>query len=111
MQTTKRYQRVIEFFGLKKNIVALLVMVILVGMGEKMAERFLPLYLIALGGGTFSIGLLNGLDNLLSALYSLPGGYASDKLGHKHALLLFNLIAMAGYGIVIAIPSIKGICP
>ena len=77
MQTTKRYQRVIEFFGLKKNIVALLVMVILVGMGEKMAERFLPLYLIALGGGTFSIGLLNGLDNLLSALYSLPGGYAS----------------------------------
>ena len=105
MQTTKRYQRVIEFFGLKKNIVALLVMVILVGMGEKMAERFLPLYLIALGGGTFSIGLLNGLDNLLSALYSLPGGYASDKLGHKHALLLFNLIAMAGYGIVIAIPS------
>ena len=105
MQTTKRYQRVIEFFGLKKNIVALLVMVILVGMGEKMAERFLPLYLIALGGGAFSIGLLNGLDNLLSALYSLPGGYASDKLGHKHALLLFNLIAMAGYGIVIAIPS------
>ena len=55
-------------------------MVILIGMGEKMAERFLPLYLIALGGGTFSIGLLNGLDNLLSALYSLPGGYASDKL-------------------------------
>jgi MFS family permease len=57
------------------------------------------------GGGAFSIGLLNGLDNLLSALYSFPGGYASDKLGHKRALLLFNLIAMAGYGVVIAIPS------
>ena len=90
--------------GLKKNIVALLAMVILVGLGEKMAERFLPLYLMALGGGAFSVGLLNGLDNLLSALYSLPGGYASDRLGHKRALLLFNLIAMAGYVVVIVFP-------
>ena len=105
MKFPKHHQRIVTFLGLQRNIVALLVMVILIGMGEKMAERFLPLYLIALGGGAFSIGLLNGLDNLLSALYSLPGGYASDKLGHKRALLLFNLIAMAGYGIVIAIPS------
>lgn len=82
----------------------MLVMVVLIGLGEKMAERFLPLYLIALGGGTFSIGLLNGLDNLLSALYSFPGGYASDRLGHKKALLLFNLIAMAGYAVVIVFP-------
>ena len=46
----------------------MLFMVILVGMGERMAERFLPIYLIALGGGPIVIGLLNGLDNLLSAL-------------------------------------------
>ena len=90
--------------GLQKNIVALLAMVILVGLGEKMAERFLPLYLMALGGGAFSIGLLNGMDNLLSALYSFPGGYASDRLGYKRALLLFNLIAMAGYAVVIVFP-------
>lgn len=104
MQIIKQRQRIADFFGLQKNIVALLAMVILVGLGEKMAERFLPLYLIALGGGTFSIGLLNGLDNLLSALYSFPGGYASDRLGHKRALLLFNLIAMAGYVVVIIFP-------
>lgn len=104
MQITKQRQRIADFLGLQKNIVALLAMVILVGLGEKMAERFLPLYLIALGGGTFSVGLLNGLDNLLSALYSFPGGYASDRLGHKRALLLFNLIAMTGYVVVIIFP-------
>jgi MFS family permease len=97
-------QRLVNFFGLRKNIVALLTMVILVGMGEKMAERFLPIYLLALGGGTLSVGLLNGMDNLLSALYSFPGGYLSDKLGYKRALLLFNLIAMFGYVIVILFP-------
>ena len=70
----KWHQAVVNFLGLKKSMLVLLAMVILVGLGEKMAERFLPLYLVALGGGAFSVGLLNGLDNLLSALYSYLGG-------------------------------------
>ncbi len=104
MKKSPVVRRLIEFLGLKRNMAALLAMVVLVGLGEKMAERFLPLYLVALGGGAFSVGLLNGLDNLLSALYSFPGGYASDRLGYKRALLLFNLIAMAGFIVVIIFP-------
>ncbi len=98
------YRTVVDFLGLRRSIIVLLAMVILVGLGEKMAERFLPLYLVVLGGGAFSVGLLNGMDNLLSALYSYPGGYASDRLGYKRALILFNLIAMLGYLIVIVFP-------
>ena len=86
-------------------MVALLTMVVLVGMGEKMAERFLPIYVLALGGTTLVVGLLNGMDNLLSALYSFPGGYLSDRLGTKRALILFNLLAMAGFLIVILFPQ------
>jgi len=93
--------RFIEFFGLRRSIVGLLSMVVLVGMGEHMAEQFLPLYLLALGGGFISVGFLNGMDNLLGALYSFPGGYLSDRLGTKQALLVFNLISMAGFIIVI----------
>lgn len=101
----KTGRALLDFLGVRRNMVALLTMVILVGLGEKMAERFLPIYLVALGGGAFSIGLLNGMDNLLSALYSYPGGYASDRLGYKRALIVFNLIAMAGYLIVILVPT------
>jgi len=82
-----------------------LAMVVLVGMGEKMGERFLPIYLITLGGGALSVGLLSGMDNLLSALYSFPGGYLADRLGTKRALLVFNLIAMVGFVVVILIPA------
>jgi len=96
--------RIIDFLGLKRSIVALLAMVIFVGLGERLAERFLPIYLLALGGGVLSIGLLNGMQNLLSALYSFPGGYLSDRLGYKKALIVFNLIAMFGYLIVILFP-------
>ena len=80
-------------------------MVILVGMGERMAERFLPIYLIALGGSILSVGLLNAMDNLLSALYAFPGGYLADRFGTKRALLIFNIIAMGGFLIVICIPA------
>lgn len=97
--------KIFEFLGLRSSIITMLFMVILVGMGENMAERYLPIYLIALGGSALSVGFLNGMDNLLSALYSFPGGYLSDKLGFKKALLVFNLIAMAGYLIVIFIPT------
>ncbi len=81
-------------------------MIILVGMGEHMAERFLPLYLQQLAQAStavLAIGLLAGMDDLLSALYSFPGGYLSDRLGTKRALLIFNALSMIGYLCVIFI--------
>ena len=93
------------FLALKRSTVSVLAMVVLVGMGERMAERFLPIYMLALGGGVLAIGLLQAMDNLLSALYSFPGGYLSDRLGTKRSLLIFNLVAMAGFALVIMVPA------
>ncbi|MCE1196534.1 MFS transporter [bacterium] len=87
------------------SMIVMLAMAILVGMGEKMAERFLPLYLIALGGSTWSVGFLNAMDNLLSALYSFPGGLLADRLGPKKSLQLFTAVAIFGYSLVILIHS------
>ncbi len=98
-------RRIRQFLGLETSFVGLLTMVVLVGMGERMAERFLPVYLLALGGGALSVGLLNAMDNLLSALYSFPGGYLADRLGVKRSLLLFNGLAMAGFAVVILVPA------
>lgn len=91
--------------GLERSFLAVLAMVVLVGMGEKLAERFLPLYLVALGGGALSVGLLNGLDNLLSALYSLLGGQVASRLGVRRALLWFNALAVAGFAVVVVVPA------
>lgn len=70
-----------------------------------MGERFLPLYIMALGGTSLAVGFLNAADNFLGAVYSFPGGYLSDRIGYKRSLLLFNLAAVAGYLIVIFFPS------
>ena len=105
-ETTKtRALRLSSFLGLQRSTAGLLAMVVLVGMGERMAERFLPIYILALGGGVLAIGLLQAMDNLLSALYSFPGGYLSDRIGTKRSLLIFNLVAMAGFALVILVPT------
>ena len=97
--------RFTDFFGINKNITAMIILVVLVMLGEKMGERFLPLYILAIGGTNLAVGFLNAMDNLLSALYSFPGGYLSDKIGYKKALILFTSIAMLGYLIVILFQS------
>ena len=97
--------RISGFLAIQRNTAGMLGMVVLIGMGERMAERFLPIYIIALGGGAIAIGMLNAMDNLLSALYSFPGGYLSDRIGIKKSLLIFNIVAMAGFLLVILIPA------
>ncbi len=97
-------KRIKDFLGLNSGLTGLLVMVVLVGLGEKMAERFLPLYLTALGASLLVPGLLNGLDTFLSAIYSIPGGWLTAKFGYKRSLLWFNILAMFGYAIVILFP-------
>jgi len=99
------FQKIISFFSIKKSIVAVLVMIVLIGMGEWMADRFLPIYIEKLGGSLIAIGVLSGMKNLLGALYSFPAGYLSERVGYKKALLIFNLIALVGYAIVILIQS------
>jgi hypothetical protein len=49
------------------------------GHGRADGERFLPIYLMALGGGALTIGMLQAKDNLLSALYSFPCGYLCTR--------------------------------
>jgi len=98
-------KRIIDFLGLRRSMVGLLAMVVLVGLGERMPERFLPKYVESLGGAALGVGLLAGLKNLLGGLYSYPGGYLADRLGTKRALLVFNLLTMAGFLIVILVPT------
>jgi MFS family permease len=89
----KHASKLSSFLGLQRSTIGVLAMVALVGLGERMAERFLPIYMLALGGGALAIGLLQDMDNFLSALYSFPGGYLSDRIGTKKSLILFNLVA------------------
>ncbi|HRX84903.1 MAG TPA: MFS transporter [Phycisphaerae bacterium] len=98
-------QRIVEFLGLRRSIVGLLLLVVLVGLGERIGDRFLPIYLLAVGGGTWAIGTFQALTNLLGALYAYPGGYLADRYGVRTALTVFSLTAIVGYAIVVLVPA------
>ncbi|MEO0239538.1 MAG: MFS transporter [candidate division WOR-3 bacterium] len=111
MDLTKKpfLKRIIDFLGLNKTMITMLIMVIFLGLGERMAERFLPLYIVAVGGSSAFVAFLNGMDNLLGALYAFPGGYLSDRIGYKKSLIVFIVMAMIGYLIVIIFPGWKAV--
>jgi MFS family permease len=98
-----------DFFGLKRNLVILLVAMFVIGAGEELWLRFVPKYLQALGATVFIIGLYDALRTLLGAIYAYPGGLFVDVWGHRRAFLTFNLISIAGYGLVLFIPHWGGV--
>ena len=94
-----------ERFGLNASILSMLGMVILIGMGEKMGERFLPIYILAIGGSSYAVGALNAIDNFLSAIYSYIGGILSDRFGYKNTLISVSILSIIVFLIVIVFPS------
>lgn len=97
-------RHLVEFFGLRRNLVILLISIFCIGAGEELWMRFLPKYLQAVGASVFVIGLYDGLRTLLGAVYAYPGGVLVDRWGHRRAFLIFNIVSIAGYALVLFIP-------
>src|SRR4030088_2231412 len=98
------WRRAVEFFGLKRNLVILLIATFVIGAGEELWIRFIPKYLQVLGATVFVIGLFDALRTLLGAVYAYPGGLLVDRWGHRRAFLAFNLFSIAGYSLVLLLP-------
>src|SRR5438270_9520721 len=96
--------RFANFFGLKRNLVILLLAIFVIGAGEELWMRFVPKYLKELGATVLVIGLYDTIRTLLGALYAYPGGVAVDRWGHRRAFLIFNIVSIAGYALVLLIP-------
>jgi len=99
-----RFGRLADFFGLKRNLVILLIAIFVIGAGEELWMRFVPKYLQAVGATVFVIGLYDALRTLLSAIYAYPGGVLVDVWGHRRAFIIFNLVSIVGYALVLLVP-------
>jgi len=99
-----RRSRLADFFGLKRNLVILLVAIFVIGAGEELWMRFVPKYLQAVGATVFVIGLYDALRTLVGAIYAYPGGLFVDRWGHRRAFIIFNVVSIIGYTLVLLIP-------
>ena len=103
-QSVSPGRRLADFFGLKRNLVILLIAIFVIGAGEELWMRFVPKYLQAVGATVFVIGLYDALRTLLGAIYAYPGGVLVDIWGHRRAFLIFNLVSIFGYALVLLVP-------
>ncbi len=100
----KNRRSLAEFFGLRRNLVILLIAIFAIGAGEELWMRFIPKYLQALGATVFIIGTFDALRTLLGAIYAYPGGLVVDRWGFRHAFIAFNLLSIVGYAVVLLVP-------
>jgi len=103
-----RSSKLANFFGLKRNLVILLIAIFVIGAGEELWMRFVPKYLQTVGATVFVIGLYDALRTLLGAIYAYPGGVIADRWGHRHAFIIFNIVSIVGYALVLLIPNWGG---
>jgi MFS family permease len=103
-QSVNRKRQFADFFGLKRNLVILLIAIFVIGAGEELWMRFVPKYLLAVGATVFVIGLYDALRTLLGAIYAYPGGVLVDIWGHRRAFIIFNVVSIAGYALVMLVP-------
>jgi MFS family permease len=106
---SRRSSKLANFFGLKRNLVILLIAIFVIGAGEELWMRFVPKYLQAVGATVFVIGLYDALRTLLGAIYAYPGGVIADRWGHRHAFIIFNVVSIVGYALVLLIPNWGGV--
>jgi MFS family permease len=97
MEFSSVARRLRSFFGLERNIVAVSAAMFLLALGENLWKKFLPRYLQALGAPIRAIGLYGSVEDFLDGIYQYPGGWLSDRLGRRAALLLFVSLALIGY--------------
>jgi MFS family permease len=104
-----RRSKLADFFGLKRNLVILLIAIFVIGAGEELWMRFVPKYLQAVGATVFVIGLYDALRTLIAAIYAYPGGVLVDRWGHRQAFMIFNVVSIVGYALVLLIPNWAGV--
>jgi len=97
--------RLRELLSLERNTLAVVVAMFLMALGENLWRRFLPKYLEALGAPIVAIGAYGSTEDALDGLYQYPGGWASDRYGRRHAMLLFVSLAALGYVVIAAAPA------
>ena len=75
----------------------LLIAIFLIASGEQLWTAFVPQYLQALGASIVAVSAYGVGKDLLDAVYQYPGGALTARLGARASLVLFNVLALAGY--------------
>jgi MFS family permease len=79
-----------KIYGTQKNVVYLGLVSFLNDVASEMIFPILPFFIQALGGNSFSIGLIGGLQKAIPELLKYPFGALSDKIKQRKKIAFFG---------------------
>ncbi|MPW38821.1 MFS transporter [Thermococcus sp. 101 C5] len=77
----------------KRNLLLLAISMFLANVSWGIAYPYLGVYMKALGGSLFLVGLLSVAFNLTSSIAQYPFGYLSDKTGRRKPFIAFGIFS------------------
>jgi MFS family permease len=95
-----------QFFALERDVLVLSVAMFAFSLAFQMTNRFLPEYIIALGGTAGAVGVFGTFGNIVAAVYPYPGGAVSDRIGSRYALTLFGALSTTGFLVWLLAPGL-----
>ena len=99
-----RRSKLAAFFGLKRNLVILLIAIFVIGAGEELWMRFVR-SICKRSARRFSFSAFMTRCALASCHLCYPGGVLADRWGHRHTFIIFNVVSITGYALVLLIPN------
>ncbi len=88
------------------NILLLGIVSFLNDLSSEMIMPILPMFITALGGSGFIIGLIGGLRDSISSILKVLAGYWSDKYGKRKVLVLLGYFTSALFKLLLAFSKI-----
>jgi MFS family permease len=94
-----------DFSFIRGDFLVILIGWLLIDATREMAYTYYPLYVQALGGSAFTVGLIGSVAMIVEALIKIPGGYIADKYRRKKLIMTMTLMASIAYLVYALAPS------
>jgi len=92
--------------ALSANILLLGVVSFLNDLSSEMIIPILPMFITALGGAVWIVGLIGGLQDSISSILKVLSGYWSDRLGRRKIFVSSGYLTSAGFKLLLSFSTI-----
>ena len=92
--------------GVSANILLLGIVSFLNDLSSEMIIPILPMFITALGGAVWIVGLIGGLQDSISSILKVLSGYWSDRLGRRKIFVSSGYLTSAGFKLLLSFSTI-----
>lgn len=92
--------------GVSRNVILLGLVSFLNDLSSEMIIPILPMFIMALGGTGFIVGLIGGLQTSISSILKVLFGYWSDRIGRRKIFVFYGYLTSASFKLLLSFSTL-----